>query len=273
MPVSRADHQSRLAHTLASKTFEYAITGLILFNAVLLGLETDPDILAAAGPEIDLLNDIIVGIFVIEIFLRMFAFGRSYWRDGWNWFDIVVVGAALLPTAAGLSALRALRVVRLLRIIHVVPSLRRVVEGLIRALPGLGSIVVLLLVLIYVFSVMATKMFAATHPDFFGTLGASAFSLFTVMTLENWPELARTVMETHPWAWFFFITFILVSSFAVLNLFIGVIVEAMQSQGLSEDRSAARDVAAASDVILAEVRSLRLEVQQIRASIGDRPPS
>ena len=275
MRVSIADRtEGRLGRFLASQNFEYAITGLILFNAVLLGVETLPAVSKAIGRELDLLNDIILGIFVVELTLRMVAFGRAFWRDGWSWFDMTVVGVGLMPLAEGFSALRALRVIRLLRIVSVLPSLRRVVEGLIRALPGLGSIVVLLLVLIYVFSVMATKLFAATNPELFGNLGASAFSLFTVMTLEGWPDLARSVMEQHPWAWMFFIVFILMSSWAVLNLFIGVIVEAMQSQARSDEDedgpSAEPAVITGSDAILAELRSLRLDLQRLTESSGDR---
>jgi voltage-gated sodium channel len=267
MSVSTVDRtESRLARFLASKNFEYAITGLILFNAVLLGLETFPAVSKAIGRELDLLNDIILGIFVVELTLRVVAFGRGFWREGWSWFDMIVVGVGLLPFAEGFSALRALRVIRLLRFVSVVPSLRRVVEGLVRALPGLGSIVILLLVLIYVFSVMATKLFAATNPELFGSLGASAFSLFTVMTLEGWPDLARSVMEQHPWAWLFFIVFILMSSWAVLNLFIGVIVEAMQSPARES-----KEPSIGSDAVLAELRSLRQDVQRLTGpSSGNR---
>lgn len=263
--------ESRLGRFLASKNFEYAITGLILGNAVLLGLETFPAVSRAIGRELDFLNDIILGIFVVELTLRMVAFGREFWRDGWSWFDMLVVGVGLLPFAEGFSAMRALRVIRLLRIVSVVPSLRRVVEGLMRALPGLGSIVVLLLVLIYVFSVMATKLFATTNPELFGGLGASAFSLFTVMTLEGWPDLARAVMEQHAWAWLFFMVFILMSSWAVLNLFIGVIVEAMQSQQVEAEPSAMAVAATPSEAVLAELRSLRRDVQLISEALGARP--
>lgn len=271
--TARGHSAGGLSRILASKNFEYGITALILFNAVLLGLETVPSVWKAFGRELDFLNDAILAIFVVEIFLRMVAFGREYWRDGWSWFDMIVVGVSLLPATAGLSAMRALRVVRLLRIVSVVPSLRRVVEGLIRALPGLGSIVVLLLVLIYVFAVMATKLFSATHPEFFGNLGASAFSLFTVMTLEGWPDMARAVMAQHPWAWLFFILFILMSSFAVLNLFIGVIVEAMQSQAREEDLEAEQADESSADALAAEIRSLRHEIHRMRTLIEDRPAS
>jgi voltage-gated sodium channel len=273
MSVSQAGWtRASLRRILASNNFEYTITGLILFNALLLGLDTVPAVSRQFARELDFLNDLILGIFVVELTLRMFAFGRDFWRHGWSWFDMFVVGIGLLPFAEGFTALRTLRVIRLLRIVSVVPSLRRVVEGLVRALPGLGAIVILILVLLYVFSVMATKLFATTNPDLFGDLGASAFSLFTVMTLEGWPDLARSVMEQHPWAWAFFIVFILMSSWAVLNLFIGVIVEAMQSGSeLSDGLSRAEPVGSAEiNTVLAELRSLRLEVHRMSELVENR---
>ena len=158
MSVSQASWtRASLRRILASNNFEYTITGLILFNALLLGLDTVPAVSRQFARELDFLNDLILGIFVVELTLRMFAFGRDFWRHGWSWFDMFVVGIGLLPFAEGFTALRTLRVIRLLRIVSVVPSLRRVVEGLVRALPGLGAIVIRILVLLYVFSVMAAK--------------------------------------------------------------------------------------------------------------------
>ncbi len=143
----------------------------------------------------------------------------------WNWFDLAVVTISVLPTNRAFASLRALRVLRLLRLVAVLPSLRRVVEGFLKALPSLGSIMLLLMLLLLVFGVMGAKLFGTDQPEAFGPLGASAFSWFAVMTLEGWPDLAREVMRTHPLAWTFFITFIVLSSWAVLNLVIGVVVD------------------------------------------------
>jgi voltage-gated sodium channel len=262
----------------ASRRYEVGITALIVFNALLLGLETFPSMEQRFGLLIDILNALILLVFIVEIGLKIVAFGWPFWRDGWNWFDLAVVAVAILPMSDGLEGLRALRAVRLLRLVAVVPSLRRVVEGLLRALPSLGSIVVLLLLLLYVFSVMATRMFGTTHPDFFGSLGASAFSLFTVMTLEGWPDLARKVMESHPAAWMFFISFIMLSSWAVLNLFIGVIVDSMQSNTVEEVEEVERLVERDHELVMGELATLRKEVGELKAVLeqvrdsGGRPP-
>lgn len=263
-----------LAQFLRSRNFEFAITGLIVLNAAVLGLETYPSVSAAYGPQFEFFNTFVLGIFVIELLLKMYAFGREFWRDGWSWFDVAIVAVSLAPTSGNFAALRAFRAVRLLRLITIIPSLRRVVEGLIRALPGLSSIIILLLLLLYVFAVMSTKLYGGTHPEYFGTLERSAFSLFTIMTLEGWPDIARSVMEQHPWAWAFFVVYIMLSSFAVLNLIIGVIVDAMQSQAELRAQHLEELVDKEQDEIMRELRRLRAELENLRrerrGDSGDR---
>jgi voltage-gated sodium channel len=205
------------------------LMAVILFNAVLLGLETSPAAMQAAGPAILFLDRLCLAIFVAELAAKLFAFRLAFFRSGWNLFDLAVVGIALLPAAGGLSVLRALRVLRVLRLISFSPSLRRVVEGFLRALPGMGSVLVLTLIIFYVAAVMATKLFGASFPDRFGDLGATALTLFQVMTLEGWADaVVRPVMEVYPYAWIFFIAFILATTFAVINLLVGLVVNAMQ---------------------------------------------
>ncbi len=219
------------------------ILAVILFNAVLLGLETSKPVMAAAGDVILTLDRICLAIFVAELALKLFALGGRFFRSGWNLFDLAVVGVALLPATGGLSVLRALRVLRGLRVISIAPSLRRVVEGFLRALPGMGSVLVLTLILFYVSAVMATKLFGASFPDRFGDLGATALTLFQVMTLEGWADaVVRPGMEVYPYSWIFFIGFILVTTFAVINLLVGLVVNAMQEAAEADkpDEAAAR---------------------------------
>ncbi|GAB4240275.1 MAG: hypothetical protein Kow0032_27820 [Methyloligellaceae bacterium] len=252
---------------------EQVITGLIVLNAIILGLETSKQAMAAAGPALELADGVILAIFVLELLARMLVNGRQFWRDPWSLFDFFVVGIALVPATGNLSVLRALRILRALRLVSTVKSMRRVVGGLIHAIPGMGSIVALLLLMFYVFSVMATKLFGEAFPQWFGTLGESAYSLFQIMTLESWSMgIVRPVMEVYPFAWAFFVPFILVTSFTVLNLFIGIIVDAMQAQHESEieeeaqaDREATRDSYA---TILAELKALRREVEHLRKGGG-----
>lgn len=228
----RARADAFVSHPL----FRNFILGVILFNAAVLGLETSQTVMAVAGPAIELLDRLCLTIFVAEIALKLFARGPRFFRDGWNIFDFVIVGIALVPAGQGLSVLRALRILRLLRVLSVTPSLRRVVEGLMNALPGMGSVFLLMGLIFYIGSVMATKLFGAAFPDWFGTIGRSAYSLFQIMTLESWSMgIVRPVMETYAHAWVFFVPFILVTTFAVVNLVVGLIVNSMQDAHHAED--------------------------------------
>ncbi len=232
----------------------WSIIGVILFNAVLLGLETSPQIMAVAGPLIIALDLACLTVFVVEIGLKLFAQRLSFFRSGWNLFDFVIVGIALIPGGNGMSVLRALRILRVLRVISVAPSLRRVVEGFITALPGMGSVFLLMGIMFYIGSVMATQLFGATFPEWFGDLGSSAYSLFQIMTLESWSMgIVRPVMEVYPYAWAFFIPFILVTTFAVVNLLVGLIVNSMQ-EAHSAEEIAATD--AYRDEVLAKLKAI-----------------
>jgi voltage-gated sodium channel len=232
----------RIRTIITSSWWEYFIVGLILVNAVVLGLMTSAQAMAAAGSLLTALDRIILAVFVVEIALRILVHRLGFFRDPWSLFDFVVVGVALAPATHEFTVLRALRVLRLLRLISVIPQLRRVVGGLIAALPGIGSVIVLMTLIFYVFSVMATTLYGARFPDWFGSFGLSAYSLFQIMTLESWSMgIVRPVMEVYPNAWAFFIPFILCTAFTVLNLFIGIIVGAMQEDIEAE---AAADAAA-----------------------------
>ena len=227
--------QTRLADWLAQPFVINFVIAVILVNAVTLGLETSDTAMAAAGPLILTIDRICLSIFVIEIILKLIAHGRNFFRSAWNVFDFVIVGIALVPNAQGMSVLRALRILRVLRVISVAPRLRRVVEGFITALPGMGSVFLLMAIIFYIGSVMATKLFGDAFPEWFGTLGRSAYSLFQIMTLESWSMgVVRPVMEVYPYAWAFFVPFILVTTFAVVNLLVGLVVNSMQDAHAEE---------------------------------------
>ncbi|MGY6709329.1 MAG: ion transporter [Rhizobiaceae bacterium] len=251
---------------IESRRFEMAITVLIVINAITLGLETSAEAMAAFGPILLVIDRVILSIFVLELLARFLVHRMDFFRDPWRIFDLLVVSIALVPATGNLSVLRALRILRVLRLITVVPSLRRVVGGLVAALPGMGSVVMLLSLVYYVFAVMATKLFAASFPDWFGSIGASAYSLFQIMTLESWSMgIVRPVMEVYPWAWVFFIPFIITTSFAVLNLFIGIIVSAMQEENEEAAVAERGQMHREQELILAEIRALREEVKALRA--------
>ncbi|MEM7497238.1 MAG: ion transporter [Pseudomonadota bacterium] len=218
------------------------IIGVIIFNAVVLGLETSDNAMASAGGLLLTLDTLCLAIFVIEIALKLVAQGWRFFTRGWNLFDFVIVGVSLVPAGAGLSVLRALRILRVLRLITVAPRLRRVVEGFVTALPGMGSVFLLMAIIFYIASVMATKLFGESHAEWFGTIGKSAYSLFQIMTLESWSMgIVRPVMEIHTYAWAFFVPFIMITTFAVVNLLVGLIVNSMQDAHAEEANAATDD--------------------------------
>lgn len=232
-----------------SKPFTRTIIGLILINAVILGLETSPAMMASYGPALVAADHLILGIFVVELALRLFAHRAAFFRDPWSLFDAAVVAIALFPASEAFSVLRALRVLRVLRLVSAFPQLRRVIQGLLMALPGLGSIAAILAILLYIFAVIAVKLFGAQYPQWFGDFGAALFTLFQIMTLEGWADIAREIQQTHPYAWTFFIIYILISTFAVLNLFIAVMVDAMQKSEESMEHELQVSIASLGDKI------------------------
>jgi len=251
---------------------ERVVMSLIIINAVILGLETSQSVMDRFGPILELLDHIILAVFVIELTARILVHRLAFFRDPWSVFDFIVVGIALVPATETFTVLRALRILRVLRLITAVPTLKRVVAGLLASLPGMSSILFLIALIYYVFAVMGTKLFGADSPELFGSLGRSLYTLFTVMTLEGWTnDVAKPVMEHHPYGWVYLITFIVVTTFMVLNLFIGVVVNAMQSEAEKAEeaeRAAERDmIQEEAAPILSEVKHLRREVAELRAEL------
>ena len=253
------------------------ITTLIILNAIILGVLTF-DLPPETERILRLVDESITWVFAAEIALKLVAYRLDFFRGGWNWFDFIVVGVSLAPGGQGLSVLRALRVLRVLRLLHVVPMLRRIVEALLKALPGMGAILAVLGLLTYVGAVMATNMYGDTdNPEvelMFGDLPSSAFSLFQVMTMDGWRfEVVQKVIDDgHPYAWVFFLSFIFIASFAVLNLFIALFVEALQAEAeamqeeqieqLEED---AEEAHAEREEILEVLRDLKAEIAELKA--------
>jgi voltage-gated sodium channel len=276
-PVHTApDPRAGLKVWLASPWVQNVVLALIVVNAVTLGLETSDRVMAAFGPWLLLLDKSLLAVFVAEISLRLWAHRGAFFRDPWSVFDFLVVAIALMPASGPFAVLRALRVLRVLRILTIVPSMRRVVGGLLAAVPGLSSIAAVLGLIFYVFGVIATKLFGDAFPDWFGTLGRSLYTLFQVMTQESWSMgIVRPLMEVYPYAWTFFVPFILMATFTMLNLFIGVIVSAMQSFTESEHADTVAAVEQARDHIETdlhvEVRALRGEIAELRQLLA-RPP-
>lgn len=272
---------------------------LIIINSVVLGMETSKKLLTEYQSIFYLVDFVILSIFVVEIALRIFANGKHFFFSesnslpseserkkegektskkktiqGWNIFDLIIVGFAFLSTVSFFSVFRILRILRILRLIRIVPGLRIVVEALLESIPGIGSIITLLLIFYYISAVITTRMLGADFPDHFGTLGTSMFTLFQIMTLESWAtEVALPVMDKFPYFWIFFVVFILISTFTMLNLFIAIIVNTMQSIQRKKEKQEQGSTASLIetetailqerlDEIKQELESLRQEVQQ-----------
>lgn len=261
-------------HLLEHPTTERILAGLIILNALVLGLETSPNLMTHYGWLLDPLDHALLGIFVVEVLIRLIVTGRGFFRDPWNVFDFIVITLSLMPQTGPLSVLRALRILRVLRLVSAVPTLRRVVGGLISSMPGIGAIAFLLSLVYYCFAVMATNLFGGDHAEEFGSIGRSAYTLFTVMTLEGWNDLAARVMKTHPHAYLFFIPYILATTFTVLNLFIAIIVTAMQNEADKireaemkehrEEQQAIESLSIKESTVLKELRELRAEVRAMK---------
>jgi voltage-gated sodium channel len=260
--------QQRVTNFVDNARVQHILLGLILLNAVTLGLETVPAVMAVAGGVVLLLDRAILTVFVLEISLRLYAHRLAFFKDAWSVFDFIVVGIALLPASGPFSVLRALRVLRVLRVLTFVPSMRKIVGALVKSLNGMLSIAMVLALLYYVAAVMATKLFGEAFPDWFGSLGSSLYTLFQIMTLESWSMgIARPVMTEFPYAWAFFVPFILIATFTMLNLFIAVIVNAVQSMHDEEHQQERDAEQATQQQLLQLMQKLQLEVTALRSEL------
>lgn len=264
--------RERAGRWIESQRVQQVIIALILINAVTLGLETSNRLMDSVGGLLKLIDRTLLAVFVAEILVKLYAFRLGFFRNPWNVFDFIVVGIALIPSTGPLTVLRVLRV---LRLISMVPRFRFVVESLLRAIPGILSIAGLLVIVFYVAAVMATGLFGSGFPEWFGTIGGSMYTLFQIMTLESWSMgIARPVIAVYPWAWAFFVPFILIATFTMLNLFIAIIVSTMQSMVEEQKEQETAEIGAIVHDehmgLREEVQALREEIQRLREALSDR---
>jgi len=261
----------KLGVIVESDLVQKIIIGLILLNALTLGLETNSVLMKEYGQQISFLDNCILSIFVIEILIKLGYRKLSFFKDGWNIFDFIIIGIALAPATGSLSVLRTLRIFRAMRLLSVVPSMKKVTQALLSAIPGILSVGSIILLIFYVSAVLATNFFGDDFDTWFGNIGRSMFSLFQIMTLESWSMgIVRPVMELFPWAWTFFVPFILVTSFAVLNLFIGIIVDAMQSQNTEKENSATEAKLKHEASLQKEMSLLRKEIKELSTRLKNK---
>lgn len=260
--------RTRIATLVEGRRAQAFITALIVLNAVTLGLETSPAIRTEYGQPLAVFDAFVLTVFVLEIAAKLYGRGRAFFRDPWNVFDFVVVGIALVPTSGPFSVLRTLRILRIMRLVSVVPQMRRVTQALVLAIPGMAPIIGLIAIIFYVAAVIATSFFGTTFAPWFGSVGESMYTLFQIMTLESWSMgIVRPVMDEYPYAWVFFVPFIVITSFAVINLFIGVIVDAMQTQHEQEAAEVEEHVHADAATLRDEIALLRGEVTALREAL------
>jgi voltage-gated sodium channel len=268
-----ASLRERVGEWVESPGPQRVIIALIAINAVTLGLETSPNVQAVAGGLLATMERIIITVFVLEIAAKLFAFGPRFFRSGWNVFDFAIVTIALVPATGPFAVLRTLRILRMLRLIAKIPRLRMIIESLLQAIPGIGWVAFMLVMVFYIFAVLGTGLFGASFPDWFGTIGASMYTLFQIMTLESWSMgIARPVIEQYPHAWLYFVPFILISTFTMLNLFIAIIVSTMQAMHMEEEEArragAEQEAHDERTMILAEMRVLSAKLDRLEARIG-----
>lgn len=256
--------RDRVRAVVDGKRFQRAVIAVIVVNAITLGCETSATLVASYGDLFDALDRTALAFFVVELAARLYAHRLRFFRDPWNWFDLVVVGVAVLPAAGPLSVVRAVRILRALRLVAMVPSMRRVVAALVRSIPGLLSLSGLLVLMLYVGSVVAINLFRDSGDPRFGDLGSTVLTLFQITTGDGWSDVMRDLMATQPLAWIFFLVYLLVGTFTMLNLFIAVVCSAMESE-------AAAAPSTPDDRLLDEIRALREEVRALRLEpVGDR---
>ncbi len=248
--------------TIEERWFQWFVMALIILNALILGAETIDGFTSELVAELMLLDRIIVGFFVLELILRFIADPRGYFKSGWNIFDFLIVAVSVFAASSGLAAVRALRVLRVLRVITVFPRMRVVVSALFEAIPGIFSVGVILLLLVYVFAVIAANLYGALHEELFGDVFKAMYTLFTVMTLEGWREIADQVAETHPRSWVFFLSFVLIATFTMLNLFVAIVVRVVEDD--NEDQTVELET-----VLGEEIRALRQEVASLKDLLRD----
>ncbi len=247
-----------------SKKFQYFITTLIVFNGITMGLETSRELMLSLGGAIEIFNYLVITIFVIEIILRIYIYRLEFFKDPWSIFDFLVVAISVMPISQGFEILRVLRVLRLFRLITVVPQMRKIVSALASVIPGMLSIAGILTLFFYIFAIMATQLFRDEFPQWFGSLGESFYTLFQIMTLESWSMgIVRPIMEVYPLAWIFFIIFIFIATFIMVNLIVAIVVDAMAviNQG---------EIPSSSDDTAQEIHALRGEIAQLKELILEK---
>jgi len=263
--------QNYIINFVENSKFKNIIIALIIINGITMGLETSKALMSNYGYYLHYFDLLVIGIFTVEILLRVFAYRVEFFKDGWSVFDFLIVAISLVPASAGFEILRILRVFRLLRLVTVVPQMRKIVLALVNVIPGMASIAGLLILLFYIFAIMSTSLYAETFPQWFGSLGVSFYTLFQIMTLESWSMgIVRPIMEVHPYAWAFFIPFIFIVTFIMINLIIAIVVDAMAEINKDQEIKVVEEVHSHDDEIKLEIQELKSEIRELKEILISR---
>lgn len=259
---------SKIKVIVQSKIFQNLIISLIILNGISMGLETSKDFMLEYGSIIYFFDKLVISVFTIEIIMRIYVHRTSFFKDGWSLFDFFIVAISLVPSSAGFEILRILRVLRLFRLITVVPQMRKIVLALVSVIPGMISIAGLLALLFYIFAIMSVQLFGESFPLWFGTLGESFYTLFQIMTLESWSMgIVRPIMDVHPFAWLFFVPFIFIVTFIMINLIIAIVVDAMNEIKDLDNSELISEIQTTEDSMHEEIVQLRNEIKDLKEII------
>ncbi len=265
--------RERISRIVDSKRFQQIIVGLIILNSLMIGMETSDQVMNAFGHVIDQVDLVILGIFIVEILLKIYAHRISFFKSPWNLFDLFVILISVLPAAGSFTVFRALRILRTLRLVKNMPKLRLIIESLLYAIPSIGWIAVLLMVIFYIFAVIGTNLFGPDYPQWFGTLGDSMYTLFQIMTLESWSSgIARPIVEKQPLATAYFVVFILIATYTTLNIFIAIVVNTMNEMHMKtiekdlqdEEEHIKEFVRLENEYLLVRMDRLTAEIQEVK---------
>ena len=261
----------RIEKLVKSSKFQNFIMGLIVLNGITMGFETSKSLSLEYGTFFTLFNTFVVSVFTIEIILRISVYKTSFFKDPWSLFDFTIVAISLVPAGAGFEIFRVLRVLRLFRLITVVPQMRKIVVALLSVIPGIGAIAALLTLFFYIFAIMSTQLFGEKFPEWFGTLGESFYTLFQIMTLESWSMgVVRPIMEVYPLAWVFFVPFIFLSTFIIVNLIIAIVVDAMNEMNTNEEEAIVQEIQSNDFSMQQEIQNLRNDIYELKVLLKEK---
>lgn len=226
----------KIKNFVESRWFQAFVIAVILLNSAVFGLQTSQGLMARFGRALNFFDQFCLGVFTVELALKLVAYNKRFCHDPWNVFDFIIVAVSFVPDMGMFSALRLFRVLRVFKLVSGVRPLRVILSAVIQSIPGVMWASVILLLIYYVYGIIGTNLFGKTHPQWFGTLGASVYSLFQIMTLESWSMgIARPVIAVHPYAWIYFVSYILFSSFVVMNIVVGIVLTSISESVKKED--------------------------------------